>query len=82
MLPLAQRALIKPMPMAMQPLNSQLMCEVLGAQLSAFTDGCDLTPTYHVRATRDISECGNLNKGLNHQTVNQQTRNSGVSVKA
>ena len=41
--------------------------------VSTFTDGCDLTPIYSVCATRDISECGSLNKGLNHQTMNQQT---------
>ena len=43
-------------------------------------DGCDLTPIYSVCATRDISECGSLNKGLNHQTMNQQTRK--FSIKA
>ena len=48
--------------------------------VSTFTDGCDLTPIYSVCATRDISECGSLNKGLNHQTMNQQTRN--FSIKA
>ena len=48
--------------------------------VSTFMDGCDLTPIYSVCATRDISECGSLNKGLNHQTMNQQTRK--FSIKA
>ena len=48
--------------------------------VSTFMDGCDLTPIYSVCATLDISGCGSLNKGLNHQTMNQPTIK--ISIKA